>query len=130
MFKHGLELQLLVLGANFNIHFIYYQQSGDAKNPYFVQYSADVSEGPPVITSWTNRKINILIKNILKPLNTHFNTFLIELFSAKSDNIITYMFFFYIIIIKHAVSEMRMQNLLESFRHLIIVIFSFSFILI
>ena len=73
-----------------------YQQSGDAKNPYFVQYSADVSEGAPVITSWTNMKINILIKYILKPLNTHFNTFLIELFSATSDNIINlYVFVLY-----------------------------------
>jgi len=26
-----------------------YQQSGDAKNPYFVQYSTDVSEGASVI---------------------------------------------------------------------------------
>ena len=58
-----------------------YQQEGDAKNPYFVQYSA-VSEDLSAIISWTNMKINILIKNILKPLNTHFNTFLIELFSA------------------------------------------------
>ena len=36
---------------------------------------------------------------------------------------------FYIIIIKYAFSEMRMQNLLVNYRHLIIVIFSFSFIL-
>ena len=82
---------LIVCLVSFNLSFdisilngclllIFYQQSGDAKNPYFVQYSADVSEGAPVITSLTNMKINILIKNILKPLNTQFNIFWIELF--------------------------------------------------
>jgi hypothetical protein len=101
-----------------------YQQWGDAKNPYFAQYSADVWENAPVITSWTNMKINILIKNILKPLNTHFNTFLIELFVVIVDNILPlYCLLFYIIIIKHAVSEMRLQNLLVNCRHLITVIF-------
>ena len=65
----------------------FYQQSGDAKKPYFVQYS-DVVEDSPVITSYTSMKINILIKNIPKPLNTHFNAFLKEFFLTSLDNII------------------------------------------
>ena len=41
-------------------------------------------------------KINIEIKNILKPLNIHFNTFLNEIFLAISDNIINlYVFVLY-----------------------------------
>ena len=64
-----------------------YQQSGDAKNPYFAQYSADVWEDAPVITSWTTIKNNIQIKNILKALNTHFNTFLTEFFLPTADSI-------------------------------------------
>jgi hypothetical protein len=67
--------------------YLFYQQAGDAKNPYLAQYSA-VVEDSPVITSWISMKINILIKNIPKPLNTHFNTFLIEFFLASVDNII------------------------------------------
>lgn len=78
----------ILTGLSFNN---IYQQLGDAKNPYFAQYSADVWENAPVITSWTNMKINILIKNILKPLNTHFNTFLIELFVVIVDNIINFI---------------------------------------
>jgi len=64
-----------------------YQQSGDAKKPYLAQYSADVWEDAPVIISWTNMKINIIIKNILKPLNTNFNI-LITLVVVIVDNII------------------------------------------
>jgi hypothetical protein len=64
-----------------------YQQSGDAKKPYFVQYSA-VVEDSPVKTSWTKMNNNILIKKIPKLLNSHFNAFLIEFFLASVDNII------------------------------------------
>ena len=69
------------------IIYLFYQQAGDAKNPYLAQYSA-VVEDSPVITSWISMKINILIKNIPKPLNTHFNPFLIEFFLASVDNIV------------------------------------------
>ena len=81
--------------------YLFYQQAGDAKNPYLAQYSA-VVEDSPVITSWKSMKINILIKNIPKPLNTHFNTFLIELFLANVGNIINRdCILFYLIIIVH-----------------------------
>ena len=54
----------------------YYQQSGDAKKPYFVQYSV-VVEDSPVRVSWTRIKNNMAIKKKLKPLNNHFKVFLI-----------------------------------------------------
>ena len=66
-----------------------YPQSGDAKKPYFVQYSA-VVEDSPVNVSYTSMKNNILIKNILNPPETHLNAFLIEVFLSKIDNIINY----------------------------------------
>ena len=76
-----------------------YQHAGDAKNPYLAQYSV-VVEDSPVITSWISMKINILIKNIPKPLNIHFNTFLIEFFLANVVNIINRdCILFYLIII-------------------------------
>ena len=71
----------------YNYYPFIYQHAGDAKNPYLAQYSA-VVEDSPVITSWISMKINILIKNIPKPLNTNFNTFLIEFFLASLDNIL------------------------------------------
>ena len=43
---------------------LFYQQSGDAKNPYLAQYSA-VTEDSPVRVSWTR------IKNRLKPLKAN-----------------------------------------------------------
>ena len=80
---------------------LFYQQAGDAKKPYLAQYSA-VVEDSPVITSWISMKINILIKNIPKPLNIHFNTFLIELFLANVANINNRdCILFYLIIIVH-----------------------------
>jgi hypothetical protein len=66
----------------------FYQQPGDAKNPYFAQYSAVVSEDAPVKASYTTIKNNIAIKNILKLLNIHFNEFVMEVFLARADNII------------------------------------------
>ena len=64
-----------------------YPQSGDAKKPYFVQYSAVVGDSP-VNVSCTSMKNNILIKNIPKPLNTHFNACWREFFLAIGDNIL------------------------------------------
>ena len=57
---------------------IYYQQQGDAKKPYFAQYSA-VIEDSPVIKSCTFIKNNPPIKKILKPEKTNFNIFLIKI---------------------------------------------------
>lgn len=131
MFKHHLSLNYMDITGHLKYQSIYlfYQQSGDAKKPYLAQYSV-VVEDSPVSISWTTMKTNIAIKNRLKPLKANFNAFLIGLIPATADNIINWdCILFYIIIIKYAVSEMRMQNLLLNCRHLIIVIFSFSFIL-
>jgi hypothetical protein len=65
-----------------------YQQPGDAKNPYFAQYSVVVSEDAPVNASNTTMKNNMPIKNKLNPLKANFNAFLIELFLVIEDNII------------------------------------------
>ena len=92
LFLNGTFNREYYVFSTFNV-FVYhyypfiYQHAGDAKNPYLAQYSA-VVEDSPVITSWISMKINILIKNIPKPLNTNFNTFLIEFFLASVDNII------------------------------------------
>ncbi|HZB64942.1 MAG TPA: hypothetical protein VE307_06500 [Nitrososphaeraceae archaeon] len=66
----------------------YYQQSGDAKKLYFLQYSAVVSEVAPVKASYTTIKDNMPIKKRLKPLKANFNAFLIEFFVTIEDNII------------------------------------------
>jgi hypothetical protein len=41
---------VLEVNPSFKTYLFYYQQSGDAKKPYFVQYSA-VVEDSPIITS-------------------------------------------------------------------------------
>jgi hypothetical protein len=65
----------------------FYQQSGDAKKPYFVQYSAVVSEVAPVKASYTTIKNNMPIKNRLNPLNSHFKILLIEFSLPIADYI-------------------------------------------
>jgi hypothetical protein len=50
------------------------------KRPYLAQYSAVVSEDPPVKASYTTMKNNIAIKNIAKVLNIPFNAFVMEVF--------------------------------------------------
>jgi hypothetical protein len=80
--------------------FYFYQQSGDAKKLYFEQYSAVCED--TAVRVITNMKTNIAIKNILDPLNIHFNVFLIEVFLVRTDNIINLdCILFYIIIIIH-----------------------------
>jgi hypothetical protein len=93
----------------------YYQQPGETKNPYFVQYSA-VLEDSPVIKSCTVMKTNIAIKNILKPLNIHFNAFLIVVFLVVIDNIINQKlnlipYIYYSIFLEMRIA-MRKNNLL------------------
>ena len=60
----------------YSCYYLIDQHSGDAKNPYFEQYS-DVCEDSPVNKSWTNTKNNIAIKKKVKPLKNHVNVFLI-----------------------------------------------------
>ena len=67
----------------------FYQQPGDAKKPYFAQYSDVVCEDAPVKASHSIIKNNIAIKDIAKPLNIHCNTFVMEVFLlVRADNII------------------------------------------
>jgi hypothetical protein len=66
----------------------FYQQPGDTKKPYLAQYSNVVCEDAPVKASYTTIKNNIAIKNILNPLNIHFNASVMEVFLARVDNII------------------------------------------
>ena len=100
LFLNGTINREYYVFSNFNV-FVYnyylfiYQHAGDAKNPYLAQYSA-VVEDSPVITSWISMKIKILIKNIPKPLNTNFNTFLIEFFLASMDNILKDIEYYFI----------------------------------
>lgn len=67
-----------------------YQHAGEASIPYLAQYSV-VCEDVPVTVSWANMTTNIAIKDILNPLNTNFNTFLMEGFLEKTDNAIVDM---------------------------------------
>ena len=60
------------------------QQSGDAKKPYFAQYSV-VLEDSPVIKSCIVKKTNIAIKTRLNPLNIYFKILLRELFLPVAD---------------------------------------------
>ena len=64
----------------------YYQQPGDAKKPYFAQYSA-VMEDSTVIKSCIVIKNNSAIKKILKPVKTNFNIFLIKIILLVALNI-------------------------------------------
>jgi len=58
----------------YSFYYLIDQHSGDAKNPYFAQYS-DVCEDSPVNKSLTNTKNNKAIKKKVKPLKNHFNFF-------------------------------------------------------
>ena len=77
---------LSIVSFLFLIIYLLYQHSGDAINPYLAQYS-DVCEDSPVSESWTIIKNNMAIKKRVKPLKTHFNDFLIELFVAVAPDI-------------------------------------------
>ena len=66
------EGSIILIKEKSYTHLSIYQQPGDAKKPYFAQYSA-VAEDSPVSISWTTMKTKIPRNNRLKPLKANFN---------------------------------------------------------